>query len=140
VRLFEDQDEMILASTIKLKMRPVRFDDGHFEFEANGKLDDAVAGKMARLLREWTGIKWIITKGDGPAGPTLNEQDAARLQKQIDAVSSHPLVEEVLTAFPGAKVAAVEDMALLGATGPGDDDADDDADDDGRDEGVADHA
>jgi DNA polymerase-3 subunit gamma/tau len=134
VRLFEDQGELLLAATIKLKMRPIKFDDGHFEFDADGSLENGFPEKIARLLWDWTGIKWIIARGDGASGPTLDEQDAAKRQEQIDAISSHPLVEKVLTTFPGAKVEAVEDIT------PPDAIEIDDEDDDSHTGGVVDHA
>ncbi len=120
VRLFEDQGELLLASTIKLKMRPVRFDDGQFDFQPNGTLEPSVTEKMARLLYDWTGIKWIIAEAEGEAGPTLDAQDAAKLQAQIDVISANPLVAEVLTTFPGAKVAEIEDITNPEDTNPED--------------------
>jgi DNA polymerase-3 subunit gamma/tau len=134
VRLFEDQNELLLAATIKLKMRPIKFDDGHFEFNADDDLEDGFSEKIARLLWDWTGVKWIVARGDGASAPTLDEQEAAKRQEQIDAISSHPLVEEVLTAFPGAKVEAVEDIT------PPDTIETDDEDDNSQTGGVVDHA
>ena len=87
VRLFEDRGELLLASTIKLKMRPVKFEDGCFDYQAKGHLEPNVTEKIARLLYDWTGLKWIIAQSDGEAGHTLEEQDAMKLQAEIDEIS-----------------------------------------------------
>ena len=110
VRLFEDKGELLLAATIKLKMRPVKFEDGRFDYQAKGELEPSVTEKIARLLYDWTGIKWIVAHADGEAGHTLEEQDAMKLQAEIDVISENPLVAEVLAQFPGAKVEVIEDI------------------------------
>ena len=125
-RLFEDRGELLLASTIKLKMRPVKFEDGCFEYQAKGHLEPNVTEKIARLLYDWTGIKWIIAESQGEAGHTLEEQDAMKLQAEIDEISTNPLVAEVLAQFPGAKVSVIEDITAPELTSS-DDDQDDDA-------------
>ena len=120
-RLFEDQGELLLAATIKLKMRPVKFEDGLFEYQAKGELEPSVTEKIARLLHDWTGIKWIISESTGEAGNTLEEQDAMKLQSEIDAISTNPLVAEVLAQFPGAKVETIEDITAPEMTSVEDD-------------------
>ena len=125
-RLFEDQGELLLASTIKLKMSPVSFEEGRFEYQSHGTLEPSVTEKIARLLHNWTGIKWIIAESDGNAGLTLQEQEAAQFKEQIDAISQHPLVAEVLTQFPGAKVDAIEDITASDISEPDTEEADDD--------------
>ena len=125
-RLFEDRGELLLASTIKLKMRPVKFEDGCFEYQAKGHLEPNVTEKIARLLYDWTGLKWIIAESEGEAGHTLEEQDAMKLQAEIDEISTNPLVAEVLAQFPGAKVEVIEDITAPELTS-----SDDDQDDDG---------
>ena len=117
VRLFEDEGELLLASTIKLKMCPVSFEEGRFEYQPKGLLEPSVTEKIARLLNGWTGIKWIIAETDDVAGLTLDEQDAAKLKKQIDEIRTHPLVAEVLAQFPGAKVDVIEDITTPDALG-----------------------
>ena len=120
-RLFEDQGELLLAATIKLKMRPVKFEDGLFEYQTKGELEPSVTEKIARLLHDWTGIKWIISEKAGEAGHTLEEQDAMKLQSEIDAISTNPLVAEVLAQFPGAKVETIEDITAPEMTSAEDD-------------------
>ena len=118
VRLFEDQGELLLAATIKLKIKPVKFQDGQLDYQIKGNLEANVIEKITRLLHQWTGIKWILNEAQGNAEPTLDEQDAAKIQKQIDDVSTHPIVSQVLTAFPGAKVQTIENMETPEMTNP----------------------
>ena len=57
----------------------------------------------------------------GEAGHTLEEQDAMKLQSEIDAISTNPLVAEVLAQFPGAKVETIEDITAPEMTSVEDD-------------------
>ena len=58
-------------------------------------------------LQEWTGERWMIALSEGGGEPTLEEQDRAAQEAADRAAMDHPLVRQVLDAFPGARVRKV---------------------------------
>ena len=103
-KLFEDRGELLLAATIRNKLRPVVFEVGQFEFAAGSDLDSGVPAEIAGRLREWTGLRWIVAVSSSGGGATLAEQDSEARAKDIARLARHPLVGAVLEAFPGAEI------------------------------------
>ena len=105
--LAEERREPILSAWLRTEVRPVRISAGAVEINC-GRAPD---GKMLDLLRdrlqEWTGERWMIALTEGGGEPTLEEQDRAAQEAADRAVMDHPLVRQVLDAFPGARVRKV---------------------------------
>jgi len=51
-----------------------------------------------------TGQSWAISLSEGPAAPSLYDQQQAALQAQMDALRATPVVAAALAAFPGAEL------------------------------------
>ena len=68
-------------------------------------------GRMLDLLRdrlqEWTGERWMIALTEEGGEPTLAERDRAAQEAADKAAMDHPMVRQVLDAFPGARVRKV---------------------------------
>ncbi|MET0239656.1 MAG: DNA polymerase III subunit gamma/tau [Sphingobium sp.] len=60
--------------------------------------------ELADALKALTGQSWQVKLGDGPAQPTLLEQEKARDQAHQDAIWSSPMGRAVKEAFPGAEL------------------------------------
>ena len=105
--LAEERREPILSAWLRTEVRPVRIGAGAVEINC-GRAPD---GKMLDLLRdrlqEWTGERWMIALTDDGGEPTLEEQDRAAQEAADRAAMDHPLVRQVLDAFPGARVRKV---------------------------------
>ena len=105
--LAEERREPILSAWLRTEVRPVRIGAGAVEINC-GRAPD---GKMLDLLRdrlqEWTGERWMIALSEGGGEPTLEEQDRAAQEAADRAAMDHPLVRQVLDAFPGARVRKV---------------------------------
>jgi DNA polymerase III subunit gamma/tau len=71
-----------------------------------------LAARLAALLAEVTGTRWTIALSAAPGEPTLGEQGQAADQARRGAAAQHPLVQAILDAFPGARIAAVHDSRL----------------------------
>ncbi|XDZ65316.1 DNA polymerase III subunit gamma/tau [Alphaproteobacteria bacterium LSUCC0684] len=108
---FESQGELLLAATIRTRLRCVRFEPGQFEFSTDADIDPAVPRQIATQLLEWTGLRWIVSISSEKGGPTIDEQDQKKKAQDIAAVSEHPLVAATLTTFPGASVAEIRPVA-----------------------------
>jgi len=105
--LFEDRGELLLAATIRTRLRCVRFEPGQFEFSTDADIDPAVPRQIASQLLEWTGLRWIVSISNEKGGATIDELDQEKKAKDIAAVSEHPLIAATLTAFPGASVTEI---------------------------------
>ncbi len=112
--LFAEKREGILATALKRDVRLVRFEAGRLEFRLNDeRRHQDLPAKVARLLGEWTGRRWVVALNViDPAQPTLAETAAAAETQRREDAANHPLVQAVLAAFPGAGIEAVREIAL----------------------------
>ena len=105
--LAEERREPILSAWLRTEVRPVRIGAGAVEINCGRSPDGKMLDLLRDRLQEWTGERWMIALSEGGGEPTLEEQDRAA-QEAIDrAAMDHPLVRQVLDAFPGARVRKV---------------------------------
>lgn len=109
--LCEEKRELIIASTLRIKMRQVSFSPELICLAVNEAVDESLAVKLMRMLADWTGVtcevKFIHQEGADLGGKTLEEEDHDLRQQEIAHISSHPLVAASLQQFPGATVSEV---------------------------------
>ena len=102
VDLFRDRKEMILYGQLYSSVHPVSFDTGRLEIRPEAGAGRDLSGRVAALLQEWTGERWIVAVSDAPGAPTLKQQDAAARQQIMDEAAQDPLVRTVLDRFEGS--------------------------------------
>ena len=86
-------------------LRLVRYAPGRIEFEpAPGAAPD-FAARLGARLQSWTGQRWAISVVSEGGAPSLAEARAATDSAARQAAQAHPLVQAILDAFPGAKIA-----------------------------------
>lgn len=111
VKLCEDKGEMILASSLRMKISPVQFTETSIDLATSDEIDDAMKIKLSRLLSEWTGQAVAVNflgLDDASSGKTLDDEDHDQHLAEVAEVSAHPLVAATLQSFPGAEVASIE--------------------------------
>jgi DNA polymerase-3 subunit gamma/tau len=59
---------------------------------------------LAVALKSITGETWQVRSPDGPAEPTLLEQERMAENRARDAILAAPLVKAAFEAFPGAEL------------------------------------
>ena len=64
------------------------------------------------MLTEATGTRWTIALSAGTGEPSLAEQGDAADHARRRKAETHPLVQAILLAFPGAKIEAVRDSGV----------------------------
>jgi len=110
--LFSEKREGILAVALRSQVSPVRFEPGRIELRPHANAPHDLPARVMRLLGEWTGRRWTVTVNTtDPAEPTLGEQEAMAETRRREDAASHPLIKAVLSAFPGAVIEAVRDLA-----------------------------
>ncbi len=108
VQLFWDRKEGRLAVHLSEHVHLVRYAPGILEFRPGELAPPKLAGTVGRLLKDWTGRRWMVSVSEGEAGaPTLAEQRQAAEAAERDEVLKHPLVQAALETFPGAELLAV---------------------------------
>ena len=90
-------------------VHPVRLAPGRVEIRPRPAAPRDLAAQLAALLAERTGARWTVTVSNEEGGPTLAEQARSAETDRRAAAQSHPLVQAILAAFPGATIEAVRD-------------------------------
>jgi DNA polymerase-3 subunit gamma/tau len=99
----------VLKVQIENNIHLVRLEQGQIEFRPAPSAPRSLAGDLAQKLREWTGIRWVVTLAREGGAPTLAEQRKTAHAQKIEHVAQAPMVRAVLDRFPGAEIVAVRD-------------------------------
>jgi DNA polymerase-3 subunit gamma/tau len=99
----------VLKVQIENHMHLVRLETGQIEFRPGSGAPRTLASDLAQKLKEWTGIRWVVTLAREGGEPTLAEQKKAARAEKLEMVAQEPLVRAVLDRFPGAEIVAVRE-------------------------------
>ncbi|MBX9739937.1 MAG: DNA polymerase III subunit gamma/tau, partial [Beijerinckiaceae bacterium] len=88
-------------------IRPVRLEEGSFEFSLAPGASPQIAQTLMRKLQDWTGIRWMVAISTESGAPTLKEAEAEKETVRMTGVRAEPLVRSVLERFPGAEIVAI---------------------------------
>jgi DNA polymerase III subunit gamma/tau len=107
VAMIRDARDMKLLFEIESCLRLVRYAPGRIEFQPTPDAPPDLAARLAQRLQGLTGTRWGVSVTATGGGPTLAEQrDGERLAAETQAMDN-PLVQAVLAAFPGARIAEI---------------------------------
>lgn len=104
VQLFYTQREMLLYHYLQNDVHLIEFSPFKLGIRQTHNVPHNFSNKIASLLYEWTGDKWLITVSSGDGSPTLSSQEELAKINEIDQLSKNDLVQEVLQNFSAAKV------------------------------------
>src|SRR5205085_11035015 len=104
VALAGERREIGLKSALERDVRLVRFEEGHIEFALAEGGNRKLPGDLARALDAWTGRRWVVALSSEPGAPTLHEQRQAVERERKSGAAGHPLVQAVMSKFPGAQI------------------------------------
>jgi DNA polymerase-3 subunit gamma/tau len=88
-------------------VRLVRFEDGKLEVALEPGAARTLTGELSRKLSQWTGRRWMVVVSAEQGAPTVQAQADARRAALMQGVTADPLVQAVLTRFPGAEIVDV---------------------------------
>jgi DNA polymerase-3 subunit gamma/tau len=100
----------VLKVHIENDMHLVSLEQGKIEFRPSERAPRTLSGDLAQRLKEWTGIRWIVTVAREGGAPTIAEAKKNAHAAKLDSVMQEPMVRAVLDRFPGAEVIAVRDL------------------------------
>ena len=104
VVLAKKAGEMLLSFNVANFVHPVEINMGKLHFTAPADAPGNLCQTLRQFLDAQTGIKWDIAIVEGTGGHSLKEEAQENKRRLKETLSAHPLVQEVLSAFPGAKV------------------------------------
>jgi DNA polymerase-3 subunit gamma/tau len=111
VALAGEKRDVILKTALERDVRLVHFEEGRIEIALEPTASRNLPGDLAKALQAWTGRRWMVGLGKEPGAPTIAEERARRENERRQDATSHPLVQAVLSTFPGAKVVDVRERA-----------------------------
>jgi DNA polymerase-3 subunit gamma/tau len=100
----------VLKVHIENDMHLVSLEQGKIEFRPSERAPRTLSGDLAQRLKEWTGIRWVVSVAREGGAPTIAEAKKNAHAAKLDSVMQEPMVRAVLDRFPGAEVIAVRDL------------------------------
>ena len=82
----------------------VRYAPPELDYCSAPSLASDFAARVTPALREVTGVAWRLTQSDGPAAPTLLEQEQRAQATARAEILETPVVKAAMAAFPGAEL------------------------------------
>jgi DNA polymerase-3 subunit gamma/tau len=115
VDLIRSRRDMLLLNEVETGLRLVRYAPGRIEFEPAPGARPDLAARLGQRLQSWTGARWGVSVVSSGGAPTIAEARDAELTEVRAAAADNPLVQAILTAFPGAKIAKVRSPEAMTA-------------------------
>lgn len=106
VQMLECANEVVLASEVFHHAEPIRVEPGLVELG----LRNGSSGKIKLLQKTLNALsqqKWVVVFANPTGTPTLAEQEAERKQAEYQNVLAMPVIQDIITAFPGAKLSEI---------------------------------
>src|SRR5712691_5240204 len=123
IALAADKRDLVVKTALERDMRLVQFEDGKLEVALEPGAAKTLVGELSRKLSNWTGRRWMVVVSAEPGAPTVKAQAEARKAELVRGVTADPLVQAVLSRFPGAEIVDVRrplDAAPPAEIGAGD--------------------
>jgi len=107
IALAAEKRDITTKMALERDVRLVRCEDGQLEIALEARAPKTLVHDLQRKLTGWTGKRWIVVVSKEQGAPTMRAQaDAQQAEIERD-VQSDPLVQAVLSRFPGAKIVGV---------------------------------
>jgi DNA polymerase-3 subunit gamma/tau len=118
IALAVERRDLMVKTALERDVRLVRFEDGRLEVALEPGAAKTLVGDLARKLSNWTGRRWMVIVSAEEGAPTVRAQ-AERSEAELKrGVAGEPLVQAVLSRFPGAEIVAVRQGDQAAPTSP----------------------
>jgi DNA polymerase-3 subunit gamma/tau len=112
IALAAEKRDITTKMALERDVRLVRCEDGQLEIALEPRAPKTLVHDLQRKLTGWTGKRWIVVVSKEQGAPTMRAQADAQQAEIERGVQSDPLVQAVLSRFPGAKVVGVTQNGL----------------------------
>jgi DNA polymerase-3 subunit gamma/tau len=107
IALANEKRDILMKTALERDVRLVRIEDGKLEIALEPSARKTIVQDIQRKVSEWTGRRWIVVVSSETGAPTVNSQIEAKRSELEQGVRADPLVQAVLTRFPGAEIVGV---------------------------------
>ena len=107
IALAAEKRDIAVKMALERDVRLVRCEDGQLEIALEASATKTLVHDLQRKLAGWTGKRWIVVVSKEQGAPTLRAQAEAQQAEIERGVQKDPLVQAVLSRFPGAKIVGV---------------------------------
>ena len=107
IALAVEKRDLSVKSALERDVRLVRFEDGKLEIALETSARKMLIGELSKKLSDWTGRRWMVAVSTEAGSPSIRAQTEMRRAELKDGVRGDPLVQAVLTRFPGAEIVDV---------------------------------
>ena len=104
VTVLEDNNALILSSSVQEYIRPVKIKNGVLECGLNDNAPDGFVSDLTKKLRAVTQTQWVVTIIPNASTQTLSEQAKAQKQNDIHTVMALPIMKDFMNVFPDAEL------------------------------------
>jgi DNA polymerase III subunit gamma/tau len=115
IDLIRQKRDILLLNEVETGVRLVRYSPGRIEFEPAPGARPDLAARISQRLQGWTGARWGVSVVSSGGEPTIAETRDSELAEVRAEAADNPLVQAILTAFPGAKIAEVRSPEAMTA-------------------------
>ena len=105
--LAHEKRDLATKSALERDVRLVRFEDGRLEIALEPSARKTLVHDLSRKISEWTNRRWMVVVSAETGAPTMRAQNDARRAELEQGVRADPLVQAVLSRFPGAEIVGV---------------------------------
>ncbi|MBL9047032.1 MAG: DNA polymerase III subunit gamma/tau [Tabrizicola sp.] len=117
VDLIRSKRDMLLLNEVESGVRLARYSPGRIEFEPAPGAKPDLASRLGQRLQGWTGARWAVSVVSAGGAPTIVETRAAVEAEAHAEAAVLPMVQAILTAFPGARISEVR-LPVAAGTAP----------------------
>ena len=107
IALAADKRDITVKMALERDVRLVRCEDGKLEIALEPTAPKTLVHDLQRKLGAWTGKRWMVVVSQEQGTATVRAQAEERQAELERGVQGDPLVQAVLSRFPGAKVVGV---------------------------------
>ncbi|MBX9750379.1 MAG: DNA polymerase III subunit gamma/tau [Roseococcus sp.] len=105
-------NQALLHAHLLHDVHPVRVAPGQLEIRVRPQAPRDLGAQLKALLEAQTGSRWTVALSNAEGEPTLAEQSRTAETDRRAVAQSHPIVQAILLAFPGAQLDAVRDDSV----------------------------
>ena len=115
IELIRQKRDMLLLNEVESGVRLARYAPGRIEFEPASGAKPDLAARISQRLQGWTGARWGVSVVSTGGQPTIAETRNTELAQVRAEAAENPIVQAILTAFPGARITEVRSPEAITA-------------------------
>src|SRR5262245_32244075 len=120
IALAVEKRDLSVKASLERDVRLVRCEDGRLDVALEPSAVKTLVNDLANKFSRWTGRRWVVVVSREEAQPTVRSQIEARQAEVKAGVQTDPLVQAVMSRFPGAKIVDVRAPDQMPALPSGD--------------------